>query len=185
MRSEEWKPVKGFEDKYMVSSYGNVKSLNFNRTGKARFLTPHSDYNGYVYFVLCVNGKHYHKFAHRLVAEAFLDNPDNYSDVCHIDDDTTNNHVDNLMWASHWTNCNIGEHGNRVSRSLRKIRMASGRKVWQCDMVTGEKIACFYSTSDATRAFGAKNNSAITFCASGKKKSAYGFKWVYDEKILT
>lgn len=91
----EWKPVRGYEGLYSVSNYGSVIGEK-----KGRRLIPSIDYKGYLVFHLYKDGRRQNKKGHRLVAEAFLPNPDNLPEVDHIDTDRKNNKLDNLRWAS-------------------------------------------------------------------------------------
>lgn len=81
---EIWLPIKGYEG-YEVSSFGNVRSLNYHRTGQTKVLSPGENGRGYLFVDLCKNGKVKHYFVHRLVAEAFIPNWFNDSQVNHID----------------------------------------------------------------------------------------------------
>jgi hypothetical protein len=102
---EEWLPVTEYEGLYEVSSFGNVKSLDrkilnngvaINRRGV--ILKPHHKH--YSILALCKNGKIKSKSVHRIVAIAFLSNPNNYEEVNHIDFNTKNNRLDNLEWVT-------------------------------------------------------------------------------------
>ena len=97
---EEWKDVKGYEGKYQISSYGNIRSLNYHRSGECKLMCPVLKKTGYYQINLYLNGKYKSKRIHKLVAEAFLENPDNLEVVNHIDGDKTNNHVSNLEWCT-------------------------------------------------------------------------------------
>ena len=93
---EEWRAVPGFEGLYQVSSLGNVRSLNYNRTGVTQTLKPQRNTFGY----LQVRLKGRLTLVHRLVATAFLPNPDTLPEVDHLDRVKTNNRVENLRWAT-------------------------------------------------------------------------------------
>lgn len=115
---EIWKDIKGYEGKYQVSNYGSVKTLNYRRTGTARLLIPKND-KGYLAVGLYKNGKRKMFLIHRLVAEAFIPNPENLPQVNHIDEDKTNNYVENLEWCTQSYNNNYGTRLKRVSESLK------------------------------------------------------------------
>lgn len=110
--SEEWKPIEGFEGLYEVSDHGNVKSLdrlekvgNGMRMRRGRILKAHIQKSGHLLVVLCKDGKNYPRTIHRLVAIAFINNPDNKPVVDHIDTNPANNCVSNLKWATVQENC--------------------------------------------------------------------------------
>lgn len=101
---EIWKDIPGYEDLYLISNLGRVKSLTFRNNifdiKREKILTPLKKDNKYLYISLSKNGKRKNKYIHRLVAEAFIDNKNNDPIVNHIDYDVTNNRVDNLEWCS-------------------------------------------------------------------------------------
>ena len=85
---EQFRNITGYEGLYEVSNLGNVRSLKY---GKTRVLKPAKDKDGYLYTNLNKDGKgKWHKI-HRLVAQAFIKNPNNLPEVNHIDEDKTNN----------------------------------------------------------------------------------------------
>lgn len=104
MHPEVWKDVEGFEGHYQVSNHGRVRSI------KKEILVLKEDYphNGYKRVYLWKDGRKHNKLVHRLVAIVFLQNPNSYSDVNHIDEDKTNNRVNNLQWCTHLYNMNFG-----------------------------------------------------------------------------
>lgn len=97
---EIWKDIEEFEGIYQVSNFGNVKSLNYNHTSKPKLLKLKSHHSGYKMVMLCKNGKHTNKTVHSLVANAFIENPQNLPCVNHKDGVKSNNNVSNLEWAT-------------------------------------------------------------------------------------
>lgn len=94
---EIFKNVKGYEGFYKVSNLGKVRSTSYKGT---RILKPSKTKNGYLNVVFCVNQVKVHKLVHRLVAEAFLDNPGNLEQVNHISGNKEDNSVENLEWCT-------------------------------------------------------------------------------------
>lgn len=105
--TEEWRPVVGYEGLYEVSSFGRVRSVDRfvrGRSGKPKPCKGIARKNelvggGYYQVALCKDGKHNHCLVHRLVAEAFIPNPDNLPQVNHKDECKTNNAIWNLEWC--------------------------------------------------------------------------------------
>ena len=106
MEEEIWKPIKEFEGYYEVSNMGRVRSLNYKRTGKEKILKNIGDYKGYLEIVLTKNGKQKQFKVHRLVAEAFIPNPENKPCIDHINTVKSDNRVENLRWVTYKENSN-------------------------------------------------------------------------------
>ena len=106
--NEIWKDIVGYEGLYQVSNLGNVKRINFFK--KERFVIPCSKGSGYLYVSLSKNNKQKNFYIHRLVATAFIENPDNLPVINHKDENRSNNIVDNLEWCTQKYNCNYGLH---------------------------------------------------------------------------
>ena len=133
---EMWKDIPGYERLYQVSNLGNVRSLNYNRTGEIKLLKQIPDKGGYKTIQLCKNGKPKHCKIHRLVAMAFIPNPNNLPAVNHKDENPSNNNVNNLEWCTIAYNNNYGTKKERLSESLRgenhpnygkKVKMPMGQ----------------------------------------------------------
>lgn len=114
---EIWKDIKGYEGLYQISNFGNVKSLarrvncgdNKTRLKQERILKNTLDNHGYLTTSLCDNRKKEKYLIHRLVAEVFIPNPNNLPQVNHIDENKTNNNVENLEWCTQQYNSTYGE----------------------------------------------------------------------------
>lgn len=101
MENEIWKDIEGFEGRYQVSNLGNVRSLRYKNQKLVKKLTLRTNNHGYKVTGLGENGKTKFVLVHRLVAMAFIDNPNNYPIVNHKDENPLNNHVDNLEWCNY------------------------------------------------------------------------------------
>ena len=168
---EHWKAIAGYEGIYEVSDMGRVKSLNYNRTRNEKILKPRKTNNGYLRVSLCKDGHTKQTLVHRLVAKAFIPNPNNLKTVNHKDEVKTNNTVGNLEWISQKDNLNYGTHNKRVGEALSK-------KVQMFDKSTGELLATFPSTCEAERVTGI-NHGNISKCCKGNRWSVGGYIWRY------
>ena len=168
---EEWEDIEGYEGIYQVSNLGRVKSLNYNRTKKEKILKPQLHRKGYLYVVLYKEGKGRHYKIHRLVAQAFIPNPENKPEVNHKDEDKTNNKVENLEWTTRRENCNYG------TRNMRGAK-ARSKPIYGINVKTNERIE-FPSTQETGR--NGFNQGNIASCLKGRRKSHKGYKWFYKE----
>ena len=122
--TERYAPINDFPD-YLITSHGRVLSLHtYHGSNKIREIKSHiNKVNGYVQVNLHKNGKQYSKHLHRLVAQAFIHNPDNKPQVNHIDENKTNNHMSNLEWMTSIENVNHGTRNERASKVLSDGRL--------------------------------------------------------------
>ena len=189
MREEEYKDVIGYEGLYQVSNKGNVKSLNYRHTGKERILKLRKNNRGYLQVFLYKEGKAKVYKVHRLVATAFIPNPNNLEQVNHIDEVKTNNIVENLEWCTREYNYHYGTRIRRVAEAntgnpkLSKALINNpklSKPVIGINKVSG-LIVEFPSTHEASRQTGISQGN-IAQCCKGKLKSAGGFYWMYAEE---
>lgn len=159
---EIWKDIEGYEGLYQVSNYGRVKSLH-KKTEKIR--NQHMGTNGYKVISLYKNGIEKTHSVHRLVAIAFIDNPENKREVNHIDGCKINNCVDNLEWVTPSENIRHAVD-NGLNSGASKASEARKRKV-KC--VTTGKI---YDSLLEAESFTGAAYCNISKCCRGKKKSA-------------
>lgn len=168
---EEWKDIPGYEGYYQVSNLGRVKSLP--RTGtikQERIIKPGKDKYGYLRIILHKNGFKKYVTIHKLVAQAFIDNPKNLSEVDHIDGNKLNNNVENLRYCTRSQNIN---NPNTLKNLCKKVMQINK---------SNELINIYKSTRDAERQLGIHHNS-IARCCNLKQQTAGGFYWKYVEEM--
>ena len=116
--NEIWSKIEGFENSYEVSNLGRVRGKFRTRKSKGTstsvvrgiILNQKTDKDGYKEVALCKDGKMHYKRVHRLVASAFIPNPNNYPIINHIDENPSNNCVSNLEWCSKSYNTKYSVH---------------------------------------------------------------------------
>ena len=174
---EIWKIIEEYHD-YMVSNMSRVKSLERNVVKgngglykiEEKILKSIKKRDGYLQINLSKEGKQKTCLIHRLVASTFLDNPNNFFEVNHIDEDKTNNRVDNLEWCSREYNCNYGTRNKRISIPILQFSL------------DGKLIRKWNSTREVEKELNIAH-SQITACCKKRKnyKTAGGFIWRYAD----
>lgn len=171
--SEIWKDIIGFEGHYQVSNKGKIRSIKNN---KIKELKPYKEIKrcGYLSVYLRLPGQKFTKKVHRLVAEAFIPNPNGFPEVNHIDENKENNCVENLEWCT-------GEYNLCYGTRLKRISESNKMKVAQYSL-NGELLEVFNSQGEAAE----KTNSTqggISDCIRGRIKTHNGYVWKkYIEK---
>ena len=158
---EIWKPVKDYENLYEVSNLGRVKSIGTYNTCKRGILNPMTNPDGYYHVVLYDNGRRKDVGIHRLVAIAFIPNPNGYKYVNHKDENVKNNCVENLEWCTNSYN----------------LLYSKGKKVAQYSKEK-ELIEIFNGIAEASRKCNIPTSN-ISKCCKGKRQSAGKFIWKY------
>ena len=126
---EVWRKIEGFEN-YSVSTHGRVRN---DKTGNYINQTRYS----HGYLAVCIEGTHY--TVHRLVAQTFIPNPENLSDVNHIDEDKQNNNVNNLEWLSHLDNVRYSLGVKILVDNMEFPSMRAAAKYVSCSVVAISK----------------------------------------------
>ena len=169
-----WKDVSGFEGYYQVSNFGDVKRMKSNRRSKKGFILKHRlDNHGYVEYKLSKNNQYFFRKAHRLVAQAFIPNPDNLYTVNHKNGIKTDNRVENLEWMSLKDNA---LHSLYVLRNIDKIKEKRPGRAVIC-VETGEIFDSITNAAEHTTHH--QGNISRALKTGGK---AGGYHWKKYEK---
>lgn len=179
IEGEEWRDVVGYEGLYQVSNMGRVRTLiEFSRKKNKIILTPSyrpvgpNGRNGsYMMVALIKDGKYKTLTVHKLVAQAFLPNPDNLLHVNHKDEDKHNNCVENLEWCTPAYNNRYGSHLTANINNPYLSRPVNQYK-------DGVLVATYPSISEAKRVIGKRNISAVL---KGTRKRCGGYEWKYAD----
>lgn len=174
MSEEVWKDIEEYEGLYQVSNFGRVKSLKRysinNANTKNRLLKLSLNRKGYLNVTLCKNGKYKSHRIHRLVAQAFIPNPENKPQVNHIDEIKTNNMVSNLNWMTNKENRN---HGTAIKRMC----VTNSKPIIATNLKTDESTK-FNSGKECARQLGL-NQAHITDVLKGRRKQTGGYIFEY------
>jgi hypothetical protein len=178
--TEIWKPIKGYENLYMISSNGRVKSLgrySIRKDGKpchypSKMMSLCHSTKGYLIVGLTKNGKCTTYFVHRLVADAFIPNPEGLPQVNHINEDKTDNRACNLEWMSCADNVN---HGTG------KVRCGKAHEYPVVMTMPDGSETEFSSATAAANALGIVSQG-IQHCCAGRMQSYKGCRWRYRDR---
>lgn len=178
MKTQEiWRSIQGYEGLYEVSNIGNVRSLDrivkmkngANRTtyGKMLSKTSYNSTSCYEGVTLCKGGICKKYSVHRLVADAFIPNPDDLPEINHKDEDKRNNNADNLEWCDR-------RYNNTYGTAKFRAAMTQGKPVLQ--LLDG-KIINGWPSMGLAAAFTGASQSGISACCHGVGKTSGGYEW--------
>lgn len=165
---EIFKEINGTNGRYFVSNYGRVKSLY---RGKERIVPQYKHAGGYWFITMSINSKTVTRDVHRLVAEHFVPNPQNFAQVNHKDENKDNSKADNLEWCTPKYNANYGDRNKKISKEVVQYT------------TRGEQIKTFRSVKDAAKAVNGSMGN-ISWCCKRHWKTAYGYVWRYKNDLF-
>lgn len=164
------KYVEGYEGRYKISEDGKVWSCINNK-----FLKLSKGSHGYLMVSLCYEDTVCSYLVHRLVAQAYVANPENKRTVNHIDGNKSNNYVDNLEWATYTENVRHAFGNKLIVHTPRKTK-----KVLQYTL-DGKLIAEYNSQNEACKSFGLKSGT-LSPALNRYQNTAHGYIWKYKEE---
>lgn len=174
---EIWKDIAGYEGLYQVSNLGNVRSMNYRGHGITKNLVPKCNNAGRLWVELRKNGSGKCLLVHRLVAMAFIPNPNNYPQINHIDENPKNNRVENLEWCTALYNVRFY---NERHQDKRHAPRGPNKNIKPVNQISpeGQVVKTWANSKEVMRELGWSDWS-ISECCRGNRRSAYGFTWQY------
>lgn len=183
---EEWKDIDGFDGKYQISNLGRIKRNNDRFHQKEMLLKTHIT-NGYESVTLRKDGHKYNYYIHRLVAIAFVENPNNSPCVDHIDTIKTNNCYGNLKWCTRKENSNNPLTIKHMTEKAPKSMLGKSgslhprsKRVLQYDL-NGNFLKAFESITQAAKITGT-NLGNLYSCCAGKRNYSNGYVWRFENE---
>lgn len=187
MRKEIWKNIKGFENIYQISNYGNIKNIKKNILIKP-FISKKTKY---YQIDLCKNGHKKRYSIHRLVAQAFISNPNNFPQVNHKDENKQNNRYDNLEWCTAKYNSNYGTCKQRIGikSSQKKHTYETKQKI---SKALSKPIIQYSKNNTFIKEWGSAyevqrklriSKSNVNECCNNKRKSAGNYIWKFKKEV--
>ena len=187
LEGEEWKDVVGYEGYYIVSNLGRIATIRdsyeYTKNGKiftkswprhicSTSIAPSTKYERMTFKI---NYKHDTQLVHRVVAEAFLPNPNNYTCIDHIDDNPSNNHANNLQWCNYHINNSKPRH--KELSSVSKLGRVDPKRIPIVALKDGQLYKKYDSIWDIQ--FDGHARSAVFRILKGKLKTHHGLHWMY------
>lgn len=204
LEGEEWRDVLGYEGVYYISNMGRVKAVDRNRKGGVlsprtlHMVKPKTTTNGYFHVVLCLDGKQIKHSISRMVAMAFIDNPENKLCVDHIDRARKNNKSENLRWVTHSENLMNdrtvayrrlhsitsiihNQNGQTANLKRRGANSANSKPIFQYSL-KGDFIKEWDCAYDIGRELNISPTNIGKVCR-GERPWSYGFIWKFKNNV--
>ena len=176
---EDWREIPGFEGLYWISSKSRIKSRNQGIRNQERILKPIHNKRGFLAVYLHKNNRKHSFSLHRLLGKVFLPNPQNKPQVIHINGNRKDNRLENLCWAT-----NSESQKNAVGLGLKQAVIGEDNvgsvAVVQLSLESGREIKRWGCVTDVERELGIWHSNIAKVCR-GKRKSAGGYGWCYEE----
>ena len=166
----EWKTVQEY-DHYEVNQYGEIRHKD-----RKKNLVKRPNKAGYEYVNFNIQGHRQNFAVHRIVANAFIPNPNYKPEINHKDSNKSNNAVFNLEW--------VDSSENKIHSYKSGKRATQGKAIEQYS-VDGTFLKTWSSATEAALSFGSNNGSAISNCCNGRTKTSMGYKWKFVESSTT
>ena len=177
---EIWKDIVGYNGLYQISNCGRVKSFHNN---SERIIKPKTNNKGYKWVILSLNKVSKNCLIHRLVAQHFIENPNNYKIINHIDENPANNNVSNLEWCTPYENVskstkfrNYYKENKILCNTKNSKHKDTSNKVKQ--IYNGNVVKIFNNSLEVKRSLGFDQSFILSVCRN-KRKSAYGYQWQF------
>ena len=164
---EIWKDIEGYGtiSKYQISNYGRIRTLNYDKTKTIKVLKTLISNSGYEYIILRKNGKKCTNILiHRLVAEAFIPNPNCLPCVNHKDENKLNNNVNNLEWCSYSYNNSYGKMKTK-EKHWKPVKCVEINKIFKNMTIASKEMNI--------------GISHISSCCNGRRKTTGGYHWEF------
>ena len=192
LSKEIWCDIKDYEGLYRISNLGRVKSIIRYKQNHSKsqlvdeiILKPSINNKGYYYVTLNKDGKQKHKIIHRLIAETFIPNPNNFPCVNHIDGNKMNNDISNLEWCSYsHNNKEAYRLGLKIGATKNKYGYDNwlSKHIYQYDL-SGKFIKKWACSFEVERKLGIKAGN-IRSCCNGKRQTAGGYIWKHESEVV-